>query len=52
MSYPPLDSLYEDHADYVKQVKKAAKALKKQGLLLRRNAKQIKQAAKASDIGN
>ena len=46
-----LDELYPNHRTYVKKVRRAAKALKKQGLLLRQDARTIKKAAKSSSIG-
>lgn len=46
-----LDELYPNHRKYVKKVRKATKALANQGLLLQRDARTIKRAAKASSIG-
>jgi hypothetical protein len=47
-----LDDLYPNHGIYVKQVNASRGALRKSALLLHTEAKQIKNAAAQSDIGN
>jgi len=49
---PTLASLYPTHRDYVKKVKKATKRSRDGKFILRKDAKLIRAAAKASDIGN
>ena len=47
---PSLEELYKDHKGYVEAVKKAAKALRKERFLLKKDEKLIVKEAKASDV--
>ena len=46
-----LDGLYPNHGSYVRQVRRAARDLRKQGLLLRSDSKDVIRAAVKSEIG-